>query len=45
MPGVSYTAQHSPDMENWNDVPVGEIDHWTDTNATGEKKFYRILEE
>jgi hypothetical protein len=46
LPNVSYTVQHSTDMQNWTDVPVGETDTWTDTNtASYSQKFYRIRGE
>ena len=43
-PGVSYTIQHSIDLENWTDVPVGETDTWTDENITEPVKFYKVFE-
>ena len=43
-PGVDYTVQWSTDLQIWNDVPVGQTGTWTDTSATGTKKFYRVYE-
>ena len=43
-PGISYTVQHSTDIENWTDVPVGETDHWTDYSVPEPTKFYRVHE-
>ena len=45
LPGVSYTVQWSTDMENWNNVPVGETDTWTDTDVTETAKLYRVFEQ
>jgi hypothetical protein len=46
LPGVSYTAQHSTDMETWTDVSVGETNAWTDLDgATEPEKYYRVREE
>ena len=43
--GVSYTVQWSEDMQSWNDINVGEVSEWTDTNTSGYTvKFYRIAE-
>jgi len=43
--GMSYTVQWSEDMSNWNDVPLGAVSEWTDTNTAGYVlKFYRIVE-
>ncbi len=43
-PGISYTVQHSTDIQNWTDVPVGETDHWTDYSVSETTKFYRVRE-
>ena len=44
-PGISYTVQHSTNMVDWTDVPVGETDTWTDTNVSETTKFYRVVEQ
>jgi predicted outer membrane repeat protein len=43
--GVSYTVQHSTNMVDWTDVPVGETDTWTNTDVTETTKFYRVFEQ
>ncbi len=43
--GVSYTVQHSTDMETWTDVPVGVTDTWTDVGVLETTKFYRVFEQ
>jgi hypothetical protein len=41
-----YTVQWSTDMENWNDVYVGETDTWTDVGGMYSlEKYYRVREE
>jgi len=45
LPGVSYTAQHSTNMADWTDVPVGETDTWTDVAVSEITKFYRVFEQ
>jgi hypothetical protein len=42
-PGVSYTVQHSTNLVDWTDVPVGETDTWTDESPVTEKRVYRVL--
>ena len=43
--GFSYSVQWSEDMIIWNDVPVGAVGEWTDTNTAGYSiKFYRVAE-
>ena len=43
--GISYTVQHSTDMENWTDVPVGVTNTWTDVGVSETTKFYRVFEQ
>jgi len=43
--GVSYIVQWSEDMQTWNDVPVGAVSEWTDTDTEGYGcKTYRVIE-
>ena len=42
---VSYTVQHSTDMESWTNVPVGETNTWTDVGVSETTKFYRVFEQ
>ncbi len=45
-PGISYTVQHSTDMENWTDVPVGTTHTWADVGGALEsQRYYRVCEQ
>ena len=44
-PGSSYTVQHSTNMVDWTDVPVGETGTWTDIAVSETTKFYRVVEQ
>jgi predicted outer membrane repeat protein len=40
----SYVVQWSADMENWNDVLVGETNCWTDAGgASKTERYYRVM--
>ena len=43
VPGVSYTVQHSTNMADWTDVPVGETNTWTDVAVSETTKYYRVF--
>ena len=43
--GISYTVQHSTDMDSWTDVPVGVTNAWTDIGVSETTKYYRVLEQ
>ena len=43
---IPYIVEYSKDMLLWEQVPVGKVDHWADTNADHyEMMFYRVREE
>ncbi len=42
-PGVAYFTQWSPDLVQWNTVPVGQTNSWLDTNMLNAAwRFYRL---
>jgi hypothetical protein len=44
--GVSYVVEWSSDLSAWNEVPVGEVSSWWDTDpGSYAKKFYRVCED
>jgi hypothetical protein len=44
-PGFSYSVQWSDDLAIWHDIPVGQVDTWTDFGAlrTVPRRFYRVM--
>ncbi|MBN2134876.1 MAG: hypothetical protein JW737_04025 [Acidobacteria bacterium] len=45
IPGVSYYVEWSTDMIVWNEISVGAVTQWTDTNTAGyTMKLYRVRE-
>jgi hypothetical protein len=46
IPGVPYVVEWSTNMIAWNEIPVGAVTQWTDTNTAGYTiKTYRIRED
>lgn len=40
--GSPHWVEWSEDLEEWTNVPVGVVDHWTDPTPMGGKRFYRV---
>jgi hypothetical protein len=44
--GSAFSVGWTEDLEQWNDLPVGYTDTWTDTNVNGTaEKYYRVETE
>jgi hypothetical protein len=45
-PGLEYIVEWSDDRAAWNEVDVGAVSSWTDTDTDGyARKFYRVREK
>jgi hypothetical protein len=45
-PGIAYVVEWSVNRQSWNEVSVGAVSSWTDTDtAAYARKFYRVREQ
>jgi len=43
--GRRYVLRWSDDLTNWNDIPLGKVEDWVDTNTGNySRKFYQVYE-